>query len=156
MREGDVIESSIWLDGKETPEQRREHEELVKFNIDKLCEENGYLHGPVMFVEKKPGEERVPPVPKHIEESADDLSRICLLVAEAAVTGKRPLLPKGSFLANLDKHDLERLRSLTKSKAMDAYGVVLSDHTADQIIEEAGPEAAVEALRNSVNGSRYH
>ncbi len=43
------------------------------------------VNSKVTFTEKKPGGERMPEVPKHIEENAEDLSNIRLLVAESEI-----------------------------------------------------------------------
>ena len=79
---GDVIQSAIWLSGEETAEDRTRYEKDVCTAISLLCDGQGWLHGPVSFIEKRPGEDRVPQVPDHIQGQ-----RVGLLVAEAEVVG---------------------------------------------------------------------
>lgn len=85
MKPGDTIESSIWLAGTETAEDRARYERDVRESIDELCDQKGFIHGPVTFTELNPGDHRVPKVPDHIHGPA-----VRLLVAEADVLLYRP------------------------------------------------------------------
>lgn len=148
MKKGDIIEAAIWIDGTETKEQREMHKELIKNAIRRECDEEGFIHGPLMFFKKRPGQDRVPPVPKHIEKAAEDFSRIQLWVAEAHVIGRKPIAVADSFVANLDRKDLMKLRKITREavKKSDPH-VILADSECDEIIEEIGLEAALKTLR---------
>ena len=143
MKIGEIIESAMWLDGTETPEQRKRHEEDVCAAIDILCHEQGFLHGPVTFIEKRPGDDRVPPVPDHIQGI-----RVRLLVAEAELTARKPKSKPDSFVANLDRKDLIRLRHLTRQAQLKhSPDTKLTDTDCDKIIEQYGPVAALATLR---------
>lgn len=145
MRVGEVIESAIWITGNEPVEIRRQYECDVTQAIDDLCNEHGFSHGPVKFIEKRPGEERVPPVPDHIQ---GDMVR--LLVAEAVIDYHNVCTSEGSFVANLEKKDLDSLRKITRRAwAKKHPHDTLSDHQCDEYIEELGPDAALETLRAS-------
>lgn len=144
MELGDVIESAIWITGDESHTTRERYKQDVRYCIDKLCTEEGFDHGPVVFIEKRPGDDRVPEVPDHVQGS-----RVRLLVAEAQITGDLVINSKGSFVANLDRKDLLRLRQLTRNQWMKTHkGQTLSDSECDGYIEMYGPEAAIETLRN--------
>lgn len=138
---GEVIESAIWITGDESEELRNRYTHDVTLAIADLCREQGVIHGPIQWLEKAPGSERVPAVPDHIKGS-----RVRLWVAEATVLEYAPQTSTGSFIANLDQKDLVRLRLLTRRAAKRS----LSDADCDQIIESFGPEAAVETLRAAV------
>lgn len=140
LRIGDVIESAIWLTGDESQELRKRYEKDVTQEIADLCQECGVMHSPIRWLEKPPGTERVPEVPKHIQGS-----RVRLLVAEATVTELTPQSSQGSFIANLDKKDLLRLRILTRRASKQN----LSDQQCDEIIESYGPKAAIDTLRRN-------
>lgn len=140
MNLGEVIESAIWLTGDESQELRKRYEQDVCQAIDDLCQEHAVLHGPVTFTEKRPGDDRVPPVPDHIQGG-----RVRLLVAESVVTEHAPQTSIGSFVANLELKDLTRLRKITRR-----YRPGLTDQQCDEIIEELGPEAALDTLRRNV------
>lgn len=143
MELGDVIESAIWLNGEETYEHRVRFERDVHHAIDRLCDKEGWLRGPVKFVEKRPGEDRVPVVPDDIQGQ-----RVRLLVGEAEIVGKKPETSRGSFIVNLDRSDLVRLRKLTRDARRKAgCGREINDRECDEIIEHCGPEAALETLR---------
>ena len=144
MRIGDFIESSVWLTGEESPELRRQYEKDVAEAIEYFCCEHCFQHGPVTFTEKKPGDDRVPPVPDHVAGPA-----VRLLLAESEITSKVQT-SVGSFTAQLDKVDLQRLREITR-RVRRSYGAPLSNRECDAIIEEIGPEAALTTLRKIVH-----
>lgn len=148
MKIGDLIESAIWLTGDESQEIRHQYEADVRYAISALCEDQGYEHGPVTFREKHPGTDGIPPVPDHIQGS-----RVRLLVAEAEVVGIRVLSSKGSFVANLEKKDLQRLRTITRRTwaKNNPNDLLLSNKQCDDYIEQLGPETAVELIR-----AQYH
>ena len=143
MRIGNVIESAVWITGDEPLTLRKRYECDVGNAITCLCEENGFEHGPVKYIEKRPGDDRVPDVPEHIQGS-----RVRLLVAEAEIVGKKPLASAGSFVANLEKKDLDRLRAITRRKWAEHHWIALTDEQCDDCIDELGPEAALDTLRS--------
>jgi len=138
MNLGDVLETSFWLTGTETPELLAHHREQVCQSLLTVMSESGFVSGPVGFTEKKPGEDRVPPVPDHIQGPD-----VRLLVAEATVIAKVPELGTRRFVGDLDEKDLARLRQITRQNAPRP----LSDAECDDVIEELGPEAAGDVLR---------
>lgn len=141
MKPGDTIEAAIWLNGEETPEQRRKFETDVREEIADACSQNNLMYGPVVFKVLKIGEERVPPVPDHIQ-GAD----VRLLVAETEIIGFTML--ESGFTFELERHDLERLRTIARnSYAIAHHGATLTDMECDDVINEIGPEAALEKLR---------
>lgn len=145
MKVDDLIESSIWITGDESPATRSRYEHDVRNAIDDMCADEGFEYGKVRFIEKLPGSDRVPKVPDHVQGS-----RVRLLVAEALIIGKRIINSKGSFIANLDKKDLMRLRQLTRNQwAKHNPGHRLNDSECDNYIEAYGPEAAIETLRTN-------
>jgi len=148
MKLGDVIESGIWVTGEETPEQREQFKADVRQAIDELCDEYGYVAGPVTFRELRPGESRVPPVPDHIQGFD-----VRLLAAESVVVGVVPQLQRRKFIGDLDDKDLHRLRAVTRRKYAEfCPGQVLTDDDCDDIIDDLGLESAINAVRASVNG----
>jgi len=136
---GDTVDNSIWLDGNETPEMRKQFERDVEDAIDYFCYVNGMEHGPVTWTEKHPEDADVPPVPDHIQGE-----RVRLLFASTTIIGKRVQTSIGSFIGDLDKKDHELLRKITR-RAMP--NVTLNDNDVDALIEELGPEAAMDAVR---------
>jgi len=142
VRIGDVIESAIWLTGEEGLEMRQRYESDVTEAIDDLCQEHNLIHGPIQFIEKKPGQDRVPEVPDHIQGI-----NVRLLVAEAEVIASAPETSVGSFTANLDKADLDRLRIITRQIILRRHKQRLTNEECDEVIEELGPEAALDTLR---------
>jgi len=143
MRIGDIVGVALWITGEESHELRRNIEMDLSLEIENAC--GPWLCGPIIFTEKKPGEDRVPPVPNHIHGNA-----IKLLVAEANIIAPKPVTSTGSFTANLEIKDLVRLRQITRNLIHRTQGIVLSDAECDEIIDNLGPEVALDSLRKHV------
>lgn len=151
MKPGHVYEFSIWLTGLESDKRLAEEREAMRVAFDRVKESEGVLLGPIAFNELRPGEDRVPPVPKHIGGP-----NVRLLYAEATVVGKAPTLVVNSFLSDLDPVDLMRLRTITRRTAKGYGQAAMTDEECDRMIEEIGPEAAMEAVRNAVDRRAVH
>ena len=134
MQLGDTIESAIWLDGRETKEQRQAYEKAVADAMTAECNHNGFSHGHVRFTELHPYDDRVPEVPDHIEGTQPRL-----LVAEADIVDNHIQAAPTSFASTLETKDLLTLRKITK-RAYSKKGHTLNSHQADQIIDQLGPE----------------
>ena len=141
---GETVHSAIWLDGCETDEMVSQHKADVEHAIADLCRESGVIAGPVRFSYKYPHEDGVPEVPDHVQGLA-----VRLLVAEADVVDNVPELKVNSFLGDLEKKDLERLRVIVRRQSPGP----ITDEQCDAIIEEVGPDAAYDAVRRAVDGN---
>lgn len=145
---GDTIESAAWLTGEETPEDLADYRDRVREAMDELCSMKGFVRGDARFSELPIGDERVPEVPDHIQGPD-----VRLLVGEAELIAVAPQINRRAFVGDLEPRDLSRLRQITREAwAKSNPGHVLSDVEVDDIIEETGPEAALDALRKSVQG----
>ena len=153
MRPGDTVHNAIWLTGEEAPWMFEAYKEQVADSITLLCDEQGFLHGPLRWVEKRPGEDGVPDVPDHIQ-GVD----VRLLFGEADILCRKPQVNLRRFVGDLDAKDLERLRQITRQAHAkhNPHSPVLTDPECDDIIEELGPEAALESLRRAMNGHSIH
>jgi len=58
------------------------------------------------------------------------------------------LSSEGSFIAQLEKKDLERLRKITRHAYFKKNRQIPTVEQCDQYIEELGPDAAVDALND--------
>ena len=148
MRPGEPVECAIWLSGTETAEQIERWKTQDCADIARRTEEvYGVRLGPWKFETKRPGEDRVPPVPDHI--NGPDVQ---LLVGVALVAyGKPRIEHETGFVADLDKDDLKKLRALTRRARAKAGHPPLTNRQCDQIIEALGPKVALKELRRSVN-----
>lgn len=144
MQLGDTIETAMWLDGRETKDQREAFEREVRDAITNECRENGFIPGPIVFHVKHPYDDRVPPVPEHI-----DGPEVRLLVAEATAESFCIETVQSSFISDIEPRDLLRLREITK-RSLAKTGQYINDYEADDIIEALGPIAAEDALRRAV------
>ena len=142
---GDTVECAIWVDGRETAEQRQQFEHDVQEAMVNGQRAHGAILGPVTWTEKRPGEQRVPPVPEHI--AGPDVR---LLVAEARVIGLVANLnnPVG-FVHELEPDDHALLRRITRREYQKQYPGQprLTDRQCDTLINDLGPDAALETLR---------
>jgi hypothetical protein len=151
MNPGHAYEFAIWLTGLESPERIEAERDAMLVAFDRIAERDGVLLTPATFKELRPGEDRVPPVPKHIGGP-----NVRLLYAEAEVVGQAPMLVVNSFLGDLDPVDLERLRTITRRTARGYGQAAMTDEECDRMIEEIGPDAAMEAVRNAVDSRAVH
>ena len=151
MKPGDTIEAAVWLTGAETAERLTQIDADLAEVFRRTEKEYKVLIGPIAVVTRYPGGARVPPVPGHI--TGPDVR---LLVAETSVLCRAPVWRPRRFVEDLDAKDLTRLRTITRRQALAAGKPMLTDDQCDAIIEELGPEAAGEAVRQAVDGRVLH
>lgn len=144
---GHMIESAMWVTGEESAKLIEHHKQQVSLAISARCAKEGWIPGPIHFVTKHPEEDRVPEVPEHISGQ-----RVRLLVAECVVVDDIPKDAKGSFCANLEKQDLERLRRITRRNVP----YKLSDDQCDAIIEKLGPDTAFDLVMADSKRDKPH
>ena len=138
---------AIWLKGDEPQELKDRFESDLR---DALSSTD-FITGPLIMTEHKPGEDRVPPVPKEIQGPD-----VRLLVGEAVVVDYVPV-NEGNFVGDLEPKDLERLRTILR-RVHQSYNPgkpELSMEKCDEYINRNGPDAALDALREQV-GVRVH
>lgn len=152
VKPGDVLETAIWMDGRET------EGDVAQFKFDAVAyfqsigDAERLVVAPTAFTEKRPLDDRVPPVPDYVSGP-----KVRLLVAEAAVSERLNVLSHRSFLADLDYKDLQLLRDATRAVHRiydrNAGGEMrtLTDPECDQIIEEVGPQAALNTLEKAIH-----
>jgi|TARA_R110000796_G_scaffold121366_3_gene235514 hypothetical protein len=139
---GDIVHNAMWITGDEPLGMKAKYQRDVEETIDDLCEKNGFKHGPITAIEKRPGEYKVPPVPDHIQGS-----RVRLLVLEATVVDKLVIGNKPSFVNNLERKDLMQLRWITRQAALKNHNQHIGNRECDEIIEILGPDAALSTLK---------
>ena len=151
LHPGDVIETAIWCDGTETEELKSRFETDLQANLASMAVAEGVIIGPLIMIEKKAGEDRVPEVPDYLQGPD-----VRLLVGEAKVIGEA-FVSEGLFVADLEPRDLERLRTVLR-RVHQSYNPgkpELSQEKCDEYINRNGPDAALEALREQV-GVKVH
>ena len=152
---GAVIDFWFWADGSETPEVLAQFKADMQTAITERAKAHGVLVTPARYIEKRPGDPHVPDVPKHISGP-----NVRLVGCEATVIGDAQQLKVTSFLADLDPVDLERLRIVTRRahKHVNPDGSLapISDEECDRVIEELGPQAAVDVIRRAVDSQLVH
>jgi hypothetical protein len=145
MKPGEVLEMAIWLQGNETQEMK----DRFRDDIAEALSTTNLVTGPVIMTELSPGDDRVPPVPDHIQ--GPDVK---LLVGEATVLDYTPGEPdyeagEGNFIGDLEPKDLERLRAILRRvhQTWNPGKPELSTEKCDEYINRNGPDAALAALR---------
>lgn len=153
MKLGDTLENAVWLTGAEPPKMREDFERRVRESFVDEAHKRGFVLSPLLFHVKRPGEDRVPDVPDHI--TGPDVR---LLVAECRIVARLPELKPNSFLGDLDPVDLDRLRAITRNahRQDNPKAPGLTDAECDRVIEEIGPEAALDAVRRAVDSQTIH
>lgn len=148
MKAGDLVEIAIWLSGTETPDMIRAFKDRAQVNTTEAAKKLGLIVAPFSWETKKPGEDRVPPVPKEISGI-----NVELLVGEALLILDRPVIMKQSgFVYDLEMEDLARLRKITRrAHAKVQPGSKLNNQQCDAIIEQLGPASALRTLRGHLD-----
>jgi hypothetical protein len=151
LKIGEVIEAAIWLNGEETHEMRLQFALDLRAGLESTAAENGVAIGPFTETIKRPGDDRVPPVPDNVQ-GID----VRLLVFEATVIGAA-LADEGNFIAELEPSDLERLRQIARRAfaRLNPDKPPLSIERCDEFINQNGPDIALAALRQQV-GDTIH
>ncbi len=142
LKVGDIIENAIWMTGDEPEGMKERYKDDVLVTIASLCAQEGYEHGPITMHELKPGDHRCPEVPEHIQGS-----KVRLLVVESTLVTKLVIDGEHSFVGNLDRNDLVKLRKITRDRAAKDLKKIISDDECDEIIELLGTDAALATLR---------
>ena len=150
---GSYFETAMWLTGYETPEMLERFKRDCQAAMDFRAEQDDIIMSPLVFTEKAPGSPRVPQVPAHISGP-----NVRLLVAEATVIAHRNVAIPRSFVADLDRVDLMRLRERTRRahRSGNPQAKRLTDDECDAIIEEIGPDSAANVVRDAVNDRTLH
>ena len=141
MKVGEVIVNSIWCTGDEPEGTKDRYYNDILETFDHLCKKEGFVHGPVTMYEKLPGDGIVP-VPDHISGS-----NVRLLILETTLVKKLVVEGESSFVGNLDRADLVKLRKITRGRAAKDLKRIISNVECDEIIELLGPDAAIDTLR---------
>ena len=142
MKLGDDIENAIWMTGDEPEGMKERYKKEISDTFDVLCATEGFEHGPIRVLELRPGDNRCPEVPDHIQGS-----KVRLLVVEATLVRQLVTETKGSFINELERKDLMKLRKITRDRGVKDLGRIISNAECDEVIEELGPDAALATLR---------
>ena len=151
MKPGDVLELGIWMDGTETQELKDRFEGDLKRSFKRSAKLADVVISPVTMIVSKPGDDRVPKVPEGLHGPD-----VRFLIGEAEVVNLVPSF-EGYFVADLEPKDLERLRTILR-RVYQEYNPgkpELSTEKCDEFINQNGPDAALEALREQV-GIKVH
>ncbi len=143
------LELAIWYDANKHSDIINLCSESVIDVLDTVCTKNDTRHDDVNLEILKPGDDRVPPVPRWLELTDGAIPR--LLVATTRVISNVPQVPVG-IIGDLDKKEIARLRVITCREHQKIYpnDVPLTDEECDQIIDKFGLEVVMDQLRSSV------
>jgi hypothetical protein len=135
---GDVREAAIWFHVGAI--ERAMMDVRGVFDLDRGA---GLDFNTIRWEILRPGEGAAPEMP-------DAPATLRLLVGRAKIT-KEP--SRHSFIAELDRADLKRLRKLTREKHREQcpWARPMRDAEVDDVIEELGPESAEAVLRKIVS-----
>jgi hypothetical protein len=140
VKPGETVETAIWLNGTETPEQMTMFKTDVASAMLEAATSQNVALTPLRWAEKRLGDDRVPEPPDHIQGPD-----VRLLVAEADVLEAET---ESKFLSELEPRDLARLRRVTREtydRQFPGYKP-LTDRQCDTLINDLGPDAALASL----------
>ena len=144
----DDLEVSLWYDANVHSDPINSCSESIGDMLDLICKKNGVVHGNIRYEILKPEDDRVPPVPRWLENINGVVPR--LLVAVTKVTKNIHQEPMG-ISGDLGKKDLARLRAITQREHRMAHPKTtpLTDSECDKIIDKLGLEVVLEQLGSS-------
>lgn len=149
MKTGDMVRAGLHMTGLETDLDIEDNRDWLKKTMESIAKEDGDIVGDERFYIIGPNHDDFPP-----PENNDD---ILFLVYEAKITGHVITPIRGSFCSELEEKDLERLITILL-RVYPSYNPGKpppSRETCMKWIDENGPDAALDALRDQV-GSTVH
>jgi len=149
IKPGNEVEFAIWYDANEHLDPINSCSESIKDALDAICSKNNVGHGEISYEVLKPGDDRVPFVPRWLETINGVIPR--LLVATTKTMGNLHQGPTG-IIGDLDKKDIARLRVITRRAHQKAHPktTLLTDQECDRIVDQVGIEVVMDQLRSSV------
>ncbi len=148
------LEVAIWYDANEYVDPIKSCSGSIKDMIGIMCAGTKDTHGNIDYKILKPGDDRVPSVPRWLEKVKGATPRLLVATTKTQLMGSvssaNQELP--SIIGDLDKKDMIRLRFMTRKAHHKAYpnDAPLTDHECDQIVDKLGLEIVMEQLRSSV------
>ena len=142
------IEFAIWYDANEHLDPINSCGESIKDALDAICVKNKIGHGKISYKILKPGDDRVPSVPRWLETTNGAIPR--LLVATTETSSCLYQGPMG-IVGDLDKKDVARLRIIVRRvhHKFHPKTTSLTDSECDRIIDQQGMEVVMDQLRSS-------
>ncbi len=143
------IEFAIWYDASEHLDPINSCSESIKDALDAICTNKNVGHGEISYEILKPGDDRVPLVPRWLEIITGAIPR--LLLATTKTTSSLHKGPTG-IIGDLDKKDIARLRAITRRVHRKSYPKTtsLTNQECDRIIDQIGMEVVMAQLRSNV------
>jgi hypothetical protein len=142
------LEVSLWYDANVHLDPINSCSESIKDMLDLICKKNSVVHGNIRYEILKPGDDRVPSVPRWLENTNGVIPR--LLIATTKVTRDTHQEPMG-ISGDLGKKDLARLRLIVQKEYRMTHPntTPLVYHECDKIIDKLGLEVVMDQLRSN-------
>jgi len=146
MNIGSEIEAAIWYDAGNCIDPVNDFGDSIKEGISQMCLKHSVVCGGTEYEVLKPGDDRVPRVPKWLEKIDGSIPR--LLVARTRIIATASVQNSIGIIGDLDHKDVMRLRALTRMKyqQLNPGSGKLTDQQCDEIIDTLGLEVVLEQL----------
>ncbi len=149
--DGEELEVAIWYDANEYVDPIKSCSESIGDMIGIMCAGTKDTHGNIDYKILKPGDDRVPPVPRWLAKVKNATPRLLVATTKTKLMDSvHQELP--SIVGDLDKKDIARLRVITQRAHHKSYpnNKNLTDYECDQVIDKLGIEIVMEQLKSSV------
>ncbi len=145
------LEVAVWYDANEYVDPIKHCSESIKDMIDIMCAGTKDTHGDIDYKILKPGDDRVPSVPRWLEKTKNATPRLLIATTKTRLMSSVCQETMG-IVGDLDKKDIARLRYITRRAHHMEYprGDPLTDYECDQIIDKLGLEIVMDQLKSSV------
>lgn len=142
------LEFSLWYDENGSSDPIPAAREMIDEVMKEFCTRKKLIHKSSEYAILKPGDDRVPEVPKWLADIPDVKPRLLL----ATVTVSPQVVKYNTIVTDLDKKDLARLRYITREAYRKSNPGLpdLTDQECDDYINELGMEVVLDQLRSSI------
>lgn len=144
------IELAIWYNAADLLDPIGAFGASVEEALVQICHRKNVVCGKISYEILRPGDDRVPPVPRWLEQIENVAPRLLFARTRGVVSSfvRRSL----GLVDDLDEKDKIRLRVLTRNKHQQMHPdlLLLTDQQCDVLINQLGMEVIIEQLRSSI------
>lgn len=150
-RSDDELEVAVWYDANEYADPIKSCRGSIGDMINIMCDAAKNVHGDIDYEILKPGDDRVPSVPRWLEKINGAIPRLLVANTKTQLMSSVRQEPP-SIIGDLDKKDIARLRVITQKSHHKSYpnDNSLTNYECDQVIDKLGLEIVMEQLKSSV------
>lgn len=139
---GSAMEAAYWYNAADAA-AKKDAEVNVRSAFESVEDQLGCRFGPLAWEDVDPLSPRVPDPPPWMQ------GQVRALIGMGVIFTYPNARIESKFIADLEEEDLRKLRAATRKMFAKSGGIALTDEECDEIINEYGPDAALDDLRRN-------